>query len=165
MHCTRCGADNPEDANFCAQCGHRLQIERGATSRLAPEQMDVPEAEAEAVARAAGIDHPPDVEPGQTLLVVVRGPNEGARFLLDRDAVTCGRHPDSDIFLDDVTVSRHHATFERTDGAFSVRDDDSLNGTYVNGERVDAQTLVTGDEVQIGRFKLVAFVAATEPTQ
>ena len=164
MHCTRCQADNPGDANFCAQCGHPLQDERATTSRLFPEHMDVPEAQAEAVARAAGIE-PPEVAPAQTLLVVVRGPNEGARFLLDRDLVSCGRHPDSDIFLDDVTVSRRHATFHRTDGAFCVQDDDSLNGTYVNGERVDAQTLVTGDEVQIGRFKLVAFVAATEPTQ
>lgn len=162
MYCTRCGADNPDGANFCARCGHRLQEERSSTSRLAPEQMDAPESEV--VARAAGIE-PPEVDPGQALLVVVRGPNEGARFLLDRDMVSCGRHPDSDIFLDDVTVSRRHATFHRTDGAFSVHDDDSLNGTYVNGERVDAQTLVTGDEVQIGRFKLVAFVAATEPTR
>lgn len=94
---------------------------------------------------------------GTALLVVLRGPNTGARFLLDSDEVSTGRHPDSDIFLDDVTVSRKHATFRREDEVFLVRDAGSLNGTYVNRERIDEATLKTGDEVQIGKFRLVFY--------
>jgi pSer/pThr/pTyr-binding forkhead associated (FHA) protein len=94
---------------------------------------------------------------GTALLVVLRGPNTGARFLLDSDEVSSGRHPDSDIFLDDVTVSRKHATFRRDGDVFLVRDAGSLNGTYVNRERIDEVTLKTGDEVQIGKFRLVFY--------
>jgi pSer/pThr/pTyr-binding forkhead associated (FHA) protein len=92
------------------------------------------------------------------LLVVRRGPNAGARFLLDHDVTTSGRHPDSDIFLDDVTVSRRHAEFHRGGTGFTVRDVGSLNGTYVNRERVESSSLNNGDEVQIGKFRLV-FIA------
>jgi pSer/pThr/pTyr-binding forkhead associated (FHA) protein len=94
---------------------------------------------------------------GTALLVVLRGPNTGARFLLDDDEVASGRHPDSDIFLDDVTVSRKHAVFRREGDTFVVRDVGSLNGTYVNRERIDEVTLKTGDEVQIGKFRLVFY--------
>jgi pSer/pThr/pTyr-binding forkhead associated (FHA) protein len=94
---------------------------------------------------------------GTALLVVLRGPNSGARFLLDSDEVSSGRHPDSDIFLDDVTVSRKHATFRREGDDFLVRDVGSLNGTYVNRTRIDEATLRTGDEVQIGKFRLVFY--------
>ena len=93
--------------------------------------------------------------PGMALLAVRRGPNAGARFLLDHDVTTSGRHPDSDIFLDDVTVSRRHVEFHREGGGFSVHDVGSLNGTYVNREPVDTAVLATGDEVQIGKFRLV----------
>jgi hypothetical protein len=96
--------------------------------------------------------------PGMALLVVRRGPNAGARFLLDHDVTTSGRHPDSDIFLDDVTVSRRHAEFHRGASGFTVRDVGSLNGTYVNRERVESATLSNSDEVQIGKFRLV-FIA------
>jgi pSer/pThr/pTyr-binding forkhead associated (FHA) protein len=96
--------------------------------------------------------------PGMALLVVRRGPNAGARFLLDHDVTTSGRHPDSDIFLDDVTVSRRHAEFHRGGSGFTVRDVGSLNGTYVNRERVESSSLSNGDEVQIGKFRLV-FIA------
>ena len=96
---------------------------------------------------------------GTALLVVLRGPNTGARFLLDDDEVASGRHPDSDIFLDDVTVSRQHAVFRREGDTFVVRDVGSLNGTYVNRERIDEVALQTGDEVQIGKFKLTFFAA------
>jgi pSer/pThr/pTyr-binding forkhead associated (FHA) protein len=97
------------------------------------------------------------LRPGTALLVVLRGPNTGARFLLDDDVVHSGRHPDSDIFLDDVTVSRKHATFHREGNTFVVRDVGSLNGTYVNRERIDEVALQTGDEVQIGKFRLVFY--------
>ena len=100
------------------------------------------------------------LRPGTALLVVLRGPNTGARFLLDDDEVTSGRHPESVIFLDDVTVSRRHATFSRIDGRFVVRDIGSLNGTYVNRDRIDEQwVLETGDEVQIGKYRLVFYAA------
>jgi pSer/pThr/pTyr-binding forkhead associated (FHA) protein len=97
---------------------------------------------------------------GTALLVVLRGPNTGARFLLDSDEVSTGRHPDSDIFLDDVTVSRTHAKFRREDDDFLVRDVGSLNGTYVNRERIEEATLKTGDEVQIGKFRFVFYAGA-----
>ena len=99
------------------------------------------------------------LRPGTALLVVLRGPNTGARFLLDEDEVTSGRHPESDIFLDDVTVSRKHAVFSRVGQQFVVRDVGSLNGTYVNRERIDQANLETGDEVQIGKFRLVFYAA------
>lgn len=92
---------------------------------------------------------------GTALLVVKRGPNAGSRFLLDRDKVTAGRHPESDIFLDDVTVSRRHAEFRRTAEGFEVADIGSLNGTYVNREPIEVSPLTNGDEVQIGKFRLV----------
>ncbi|MEJ4100135.1 oxoglutarate dehydrogenase inhibitor Odhl [Corynebacterium mastitidis] len=93
---------------------------------------------------------------GSALLVVKRGPNAGARFLLDQATTTAGRHPESDIFLDDVTVPRRHAEFRLTDdGEYEVVDVGSLNGTYVNREPRNSETLSTGDEIQIGKFRLV----------
>lgn len=100
----------------------------------------------------SGVDSLPT---GSALLVVKRGPNAGSRFLLDRDTTSAGRHPDSDIFLDDVTVSRRHAEFRRDGAEFVVVDVGSLNGTYVNREPVDTAVLANGDEVQIGKFRLV----------
>ena len=97
------------------------------------------------------------LRPGTALLVVLRGPNTGARFLLDDQEVAAGRHPDSDIFLDDVTVSRKHAAFVAQGGGYVVRDAGSLNGTYVNRERIDEAPLHQGDEVQIGKFRLVYY--------
>ena len=94
-------------------------------------------------------------------MVVKRGPNAGSRFMLDRDLTTAGRHPDSDIFLDDVTVSRRHAEFRRTpEGRFTVVDVGSLNGTYLKRGRIDSAVLLSsGDEVQVGKFRLT-FLAA-----
>jgi pSer/pThr/pTyr-binding forkhead associated (FHA) protein len=92
---------------------------------------------------------------GSALLVVKRGPNAGSRFLLDQPRTSAGRHPDSDIFLDDVTVSRRHAEFRLETSEFQVVDVGSLNGTYVNREPVDSAVLTNGDEVQIGKFRLV----------
>ena len=89
--------------------------------------------------------------------MVRRGPNAGSNFVLDKDLTTAGRHPESDIFLDDVTVSRRHAEIRRRDDKFYVQDKGSLNGTYVNRQRVDETPLASGDELQIGKFKLVFF--------
>ena len=92
------------------------------------------------------------------MLVVRRGPKAGSRFALDKDVVTAGRHPESDIFLDDITVSRHHARFTRRDGQVWVSDENSLNGTYVNKTLIDGEVaLRRGDEVQIGKFRMVFF--------
>ena len=92
---------------------------------------------------------------GAGMLVVKRGPNAGSRFLLDQPMTSAGRNPDSDIFLDDVTVSRRHAEFRLENGEFQVVDIGSLNGTYVNREPVDSAVLADGDEIQIGKFRLV----------
>lgn len=91
---------------------------------------------------------------GSALLIVQRGPNSGARFLLDQEVTSAGRSATSDIFLDDVTVSRKHCQFKAQDGRHLVRDSGALNGTYVNRERVDQAFLSAGDEVQIGKYRL-----------
>jgi pSer/pThr/pTyr-binding forkhead associated (FHA) protein len=165
--CTACGKQNPDDARFCSQCGTRLV---GADTKAPPE----PDASGESTATiaiglgdkvdtadrqlnpvdAAAVDALPA---GHALLVVQRGPGSGSRFLLDSDVVNAGRHPDSEIFLDDVTVSRRHAEFHRSGDAFTVTDVGSLNGTYVNRDRIDRVQLKDGDEVQIGKYRLVFF--------
>jgi pSer/pThr/pTyr-binding forkhead associated (FHA) protein len=100
--------------------------------------------------------------PGTALLVVQQGPSAGARFLLDADTTTVGRNPDNEIFLDDITVSRHHARFVRTEAGFAVEDVGSLNGTYVNRSAVERVALAGGDEVQIGKFRMVFHDAAPQ---
>lgn len=115
------------------------------------------EPESDLVAQGLSADDAAAVEalpPASALLIVKRGPNAGARFLLDAERTTAGRHPSSDIFLDDVTVSRKHAEFLTDEGGFAVRDVGSLNGTYVNRERIDTALLRAGDEVQIGKYRL-----------
>lgn len=102
--------------------------------------------------------------PSSALLIVQHGPNAGARFLLDAERVTAGRDTTADIFLDDVTVSRKHAEFLVVDGEFTVRDVGSLNGTYVNRERIDSARLVAGDEVQIGKYRLTFHPSPNRPT-
>ncbi len=158
MYCTHCGHHNPADANFCGNCGRALEPRRDDTTgslqvEEAAEGLEGADLGEEVQAVVAELD------PGTALMVSVRGPNHGARFLLDREVVTVGRHPESDIFLDDITVSRRHAEFRRDAQHFWVHDVGSLNGTYVNGERCEDQMLATGDEVQIGKFKLIAFMA------
>jgi pSer/pThr/pTyr-binding forkhead associated (FHA) protein len=156
MYCTHCGHQNPADANFCGNCGHSLAAAADQTTGVLRLDLESSEA-AEAVVEADAVVA--DLASGTALLVVVRGPNVGARFLLDRDLVTVGRHPTSDIFLDDITVSRRHVEFRREADRFWIQDVGSLNGTYVNGVRAEREVLSTGDALQIGKFKLVAFVA------
>jgi pSer/pThr/pTyr-binding forkhead associated (FHA) protein len=114
-------------------------------------ELDAP-AQADSESMVSGVEGLPA---GSALLVVKRGPNAGSRFLLDQSVTSAGRHPDSDIFLDDVTVSRRHAEFRLESDEFQVVDVGSLNGTYVNREPVDSAALANGDEVQIGKFRLV----------
>ncbi|GAA3937442.1 hypothetical protein GCM10023085_18510 [Actinomadura viridis] len=167
VYCTQCGHANPDDARFCSNCGSPLTRNAAAptpyrespgesTSTISIGGIEALEADQGAEA-PVGTDQVAveALPPGTALLVVKRGPNAGSRFLLDQDRTSAGRHPESDIFLDDVTVSRRHAEFAREGGAFSVRDVGSLNGTYVNRQRIDHAGLSGGDEVQIGKFRLV----------
>ena len=148
MLCPRCRHRNPKDARFCLNCGAPLQEDSTAT--FTP--VEVEEETGEEV--ALPLD---ELHAGQALVVVKRGPNAGSNFLIDKDVATAGRHPESDIFLDDVTVSRRHADIRRKEGRFYLHDNGSLNGTYVNKRRVDDAELGSGDELQIGKFKLVFF--------
>lgn len=165
MYCTRCGTDNPTGAKFCAQCGAQLSGQQDVTTGMlptaSPEDMRSGGEEQFDTEGVRG-----ELAPGTALLVSVRGPNVGARFLLDKDVVTVGRHPESDIFLDDITVSRRHAEFRQTGDSYTVADAGSLNGTYVNGTRTDQQLLAHGDRVQVGKFRLQALIpdpAGTPP--
>ena len=153
VFCNTCGHRNPANANFCSSCGNHLeQAPEEHTITLTPIDPDATDDEL-----TVGID---DLPEGAATLVVTRGPGAGSRFVLDSDVVRAGRHPDSDIFLDDVTVSRRHAELARTAGSWIVRDVGSLNGTYVNRQRIEDQSpLTNGDELQIGRFKLVFLTA------
>ena len=163
MFCTQCGQQNPDDSRFCARCGaavarpaNERQVESTSTISLGAIESaldgDSAPAEEPSEVNEGGVDALP---PGTGLLVVKRGPNAGSRFLLDEVVTTAGRHPESHIFLDDVTVSRRHAEFIRQGKDFLVRDVGSLNGTYLNRGRIDSAILAGGDEVQIGKFRLV----------
>jgi len=157
--CTACGSQNPEGSRFCSQCGKPLApSDSTATIQLAPDAADTADRALNPV-DAAAVDALPV---GNAMLVVQRGPGSGNRFLLDKDLVQAGRHPNSDIFLDDVTVSRRHADFNRTGATFTVRDSGSLNGTYVNRDRIDEVLLKDGDEVQIGKYRLMFYAGHEE---
>jgi hypothetical protein len=155
VFCSRCGHRNPQNANFCSSCGAPLGGRaEDHTVTLEPSEMGDGTEEL-----SLALD---DVPPGGGLLLVKRGPGAGSRFVLDSDSTSAGRHPESDIFLDDVTVSRRHVEIVRVSDGFAVRDVGSLNGTYVNRERIEAeQRLENGDELQIGRFKLVFLAGAS----
>ena len=171
--CTACGRQNPDDARFCAQCGNRLlgsgdagstepTGESTATIQIAvgADKVETSDRALNAV-DAAAVDA---LRPGHALLVVQKGPGAGSRFLLDSEVVNAGRHPESEIFLDDVTVSRQHAVFRRDQDSFNVSDAGSLNGTYVNRDRIETVRLKDSDEVQIGKYRLVFFAGHDAPS-
>ena len=153
LTCAACGHRNDPGANFCSSCGER--VAGGPDDPTAaipvivdnhPEQTDDDHlADRDGFAQQMGI------------LVVNEGPKAGSRYALDSPIVRAGRHPESEIFLDDVTVSRRHVEITNDNGAYTARDVGSLNGTYLNRERIEEATLVDGDELQIGRFKLQFF--------
>lgn len=150
LACRECGHSNQPTANFCSSCGAGLPKDDITT--------DLPVVDLESdgtieIDRSGFAKH-------EGLFVVPQGPKAGARYALDSDLVTVGRHPESDIFLDDITVSRRHVEVRREGARYWVRDVGSLNGTYVNRERADDQELADGDELQVGKFKLV-FVHGT----
>jgi pSer/pThr/pTyr-binding forkhead associated (FHA) protein len=158
VYCANCGHRNPDGGNFCSSCGAALPSERSETTVAFQPVDDHGEiADEEPAVTYVKVPH------GTPVLVVKRGPTVGSSYMLQSDVTRAGRHPESDIFLDDITVSRRHAEFTRAaDGKVVVRDVGSLNGTYVNRERIEEQVLSAGDEVQIGKFKLVYLVAGDE---
>jgi hypothetical protein len=150
MFCNNCGAHNPDGSNFCSSCGRPL-VERAGSDTTITFAVADNEADLEEEVHISA----EELEGGRGVLIVKRGPNAGSKFFLDGEATTIGRHPDSDIFLDDITVSRRHAEVRRGGDGFGLNDIGSLNGTYVNRERVEESPLRSGDEIQIGKFKLV----------
>lgn len=154
--CPACGHENPESGNFCSNCGTALSLGgSGDTTRVIPAVVDEPLGDDLSADDLRAVEALP---PESSLLIVLRGPDTGARYLLDADVTSAGRHPRCDIFLDDITVSRQHARFVRRDGHVWVSDENSLNGTYVNRALIDGEVaLRRGDEVQIGKFRMVFF--------
>jgi pSer/pThr/pTyr-binding forkhead associated (FHA) protein len=152
VFCTHCGHKNAADARFCSSCGSALDADSGEETTMTFAPVDATgEIVDEDLAVAVG-----DLQ--ETAMVVVkRGPNAGSKFVLEGEVTRAGRHPDSDIFLDDITVSRRHAEIHRVAHGYKVRDAGSLNGTYLNRERIDEAPLSNGDELQIGKFRLVFF--------
>lgn len=147
MHpCARCGHVNTDDSNFCSSCGATLSDEDENTLTLSAVEAE--EAEDDL---AHYLD---DLPPGVGLLVVRHGPNAGSSYRLEQRVTTIGRHPESDVFFDDITVSRRHVRIDHDAANYTLHDVGSLNGTYVNRERIDDAALEHGDEVQIGRYRL-----------
>lgn len=146
MECSNCHAEIADDVAVCPSCG--APTEHEATVTFIPISPTAhPAMSADEAAHVPGVSG--------FALVVERGPRAGMTWVVKEGATTVGRHPDSDIFLDDITVSRHHCRFRSEGQVFSVEDSGSTNGTYVNGERVDRGVLVPGDEVIIGKFHLI----------
>jgi len=148
VHCPECGFVNVEGANYCQKCGAYLGPEGPGEPTTATYRVGET-GEIEAV----DIEEVVDAE-GAALVIRAGGGRVGESFALQGDRVTIGRGPDSGVFLDDVTVSRDHAILVRRAEEWSLDDCGSLNGTYVNRQRVDSSRLVDGDELQIGKYKL-----------
>ncbi len=159
LFCTKCGHRNAVTAKFCSSCGSQLETDSGEETTITFAPVDATgEILDEDVALALG-----GMSESTAMVVVKRGPNAGSKFALDKEVTGAGRHPDSDIFLDDITVSRRHAEVVRRPEGYIVRDAGSLNGTYLNRERIEDETpLANGDELQIGKFKLVFFSGGSE---
>lgn len=141
LNCERCGQACSEGDSFCSACGASLTGQQDFS--LEETQIHVP-----------GMSDSPDDSRQGASFVVLEGAKAGSVFPLKRSHTTLGRHPRSDIFLDDITVSRRHAVVVSEGEGHEVEDSDSLNGTYVNRNRVEKSPLQDGDIVQVGRFKL-----------
>src|ERR1700759_97217 len=149
LHCPECGFVNAEGANYCSRCGAFLGAAREKTST-----------QSEPATATYRIDETGELVPdvgadgGAALVIRAGGGRVGESFPLNADRMTIGRRPDSDIFLDDVTVSRDHALLVRRAGEYYLDALGSLNGTYVNRHRIESHRLEDGDELQVGKFKL-----------
>jgi Inner membrane component of T3SS, cytoplasmic domain len=146
--CPACGAEVGDGAIVCLACGNEIKVTTASFEPLGEEDGSA------ADLAMNGSDGP--------LLVVRKGPEVGERFYLDRPSITIGRDPSADIFLNDITVSREHATLQAAGDEVSVADAGSLNGTYVNGVSVDRAVLRNGDAVQIGRFQMIFLAGGGE---
>lgn len=158
MTCGQCGQPAEPGDRFCASCGSVLVVDVSDTGHITSIIPAGPVTGSGPLDFTRGTDA--RIPSGSALLVVHRGPGEGTEFELDssKALITVGRTPESDIFLDDVTVSRRHAEFRHGAQGWSLRDAGSLNGTYVNRSRVDDRQLKGGDEVQIGKFRFIFLV-------
>ncbi|MCL2471376.1 MAG: FHA domain-containing protein [Propionibacteriaceae bacterium] len=155
--CPACGFNADDEARFCSQCGEKLVS--GDTTTTMPVLDDQTLTNELSTDDIAAIDALPL---GSALLIVLKGPGAGARFLLKDERTVAGRNPDSGIFLDDITVSRSHVSFTRGDASFVIEDLRSLNGTYVNHHLLRVPvTLHNGDEVQIGKYKMIYFLGSS----
>ncbi|MEX2254974.1 MAG: FHA domain-containing protein [Acidimicrobiia bacterium] len=161
MRCRQCGHENAASANYCSSCGQPLPGTAGAGNREDDTTVSLALIEDREVLSAELGDVLDGLAEGLGMLVVRRGPNAGSTFVLENTETTVGRHPDSDIFLDDVTVSRRHAVVTRTNGGYDVADVGSLNGTYVDHERIERATLHDMQELQVGRFVLTFVVGGS----
>ena len=151
--CARCAHPNHESANYCSSCGFDLHrsLEEETTEIQIVDLSDAP-------------DDAGSMQGGASF-VVKRGHKAGTRYAIDGAVTTIGRHPESDIFLDDVTVSRRHVEIVNDEGSYRAKDVGSLNGTYINKQLIEDAELVDGDELQIGRFKLLFFHGTAVPDQ
>ena len=156
VFCNNCGHRNPPTSGFCSSCGSALDSleDRTITLTAVDPLLDGAGAQDDLAVPMSSV--PRD----GAVLIVRAGPQAGERLELGEGTTLLGRHPDSDIMLDDITVSRRHVAIERTSEGYVVRDEGSLNGTYINQERVDRAVLRHGDELQIGKFRLVLFERA-----
>jgi Inner membrane component of T3SS, cytoplasmic domain/zinc-ribbon domain len=153
MQCARCGQSAPDDARYCPACGAPILDDDSTVTLSVVEAADL---EDDLAAYLEGLP------PGVGMLVVRHGPNAGSTYRLDDPVTTAGRAPDSQIFLDDITVSRAHVAIRHDPEGYTISDAGSLNGTYVNRERVETAHLSHGDEIQIGRFRLTFVRAEAE---
>jgi hypothetical protein len=153
VFCNQCGHRNPPESSFCSSCGSVLDLLDDHTITIAKvdELQDAPGHADDVVVAISAL-------PSEASLVVRNGSQAGTALSLAAPLTRLGRHPDSEISLDDITVSRRHAEIERTPQGYVARDAGSLNGTYVNQQRIDGSVLLQqGDEVQVGKFRLVFF--------
>ena len=154
VFCNKCGHRNAAGSNFCSSCGAALEPPREDRTDRTITFQGIDPAEGPEDDVTVNLD---ELAGDAGTLIVKRGDNAGSRFSLEAEVTTAGRHPDSHIFLDDITVSRRHAEIVRTPAGYVVRDVGSLNGTYLNRERIEEASIANGDELQIGKFKLVFF--------
>jgi len=156
--CNQCGRQNPSESAFCSACGAPVGVRNDLTmtiARVDPLQ-ESPSKDDDIV---VPIGELPD---GATTLIVRNGPQPGSILVLVDQLTRLGRHPESELLLDDITVSRRHAELENIGGVWHVRDAGSLNGTYLNNERVDDAVIQHGDELQVGKFRMVFYIRTAE---
>ncbi len=156
MKCSACGHVNENEARFCASCGSMLGGDSPADTTIiySPTEIEVEKSDDTV---ALSLD---DLREDVPVLMIENGPNRGETRRIEGDGILLGRHPEADIFLSDITVSREHARILRGDSGFILQDNGSLNGTYVNRQEVERADLHDQDEIQIGKFKMIFLTAA-----